>query len=123
MGYLIPKKSHACQRDRGSDFIILTIAQWTPARILLRLSTALRADQNYMTTRSAAKLIAASLSIIGFALGFVEQWYAPAPVPVPNSPEPSALIGWLGLALAALATFAYFLTDLVDNNNKRGKSE
>ena len=66
-----------------------------------------------MTHLSNVKIIAASVTIIGLLLGFLERRYAPHVRVTEDSPRYPAWLAWLGWTLAAVGALGYIVLDFL----------
>jgi hypothetical protein len=62
---------------------------------------------------SALKIVAASVTLLGLILGFLERRYAPKTIVTEDSPNYPEWLAWLGWTLAGVGALAYVAIDLL----------
>jgi hypothetical protein len=61
---------------------------------------------------SPAKIVAATVTVLGIGFTFVEKWWAPTLMAV-EGPDPApAWVGWLAFIAASLGAIGYIAIDL-----------
>jgi hypothetical protein len=65
---------------------------------------------------SAFKIIAATTTVIGLILAFLERWFKPKALVTEDSPMYPDWLAWIGLIMAALGVVTYIAIDLISKS-------
>jgi hypothetical protein len=66
-----------------------------------------------MNATSFLKVVAATATIIGIILSFLEHWFAPNVLVTEDSPNYPNALRWLGWLLASAGAVAYIVIDFL----------
>lgn len=66
---------------------------------------------------SALKIVAATTTVIGLILGFLERFFAPTVRVTEDSPNYPGWLAWIGWIVTALGAVAYIAIDFISKSS------